>query len=97
SYGDWSSDVCSSDLPIVVTSFDGTPIVCTLILPAGASPTSPVPVVLETHGWGGSRDTTPSSFDQLLLDNGYAVFTWDARGFGQRSEERRVGKGCRDG
>lgn len=64
-------------------SFDGTPIVFTLFEPSGASSAHPVPVVLRTHGWGGSRETTPSSTTQALLDDGYAVLTWDARGFGE--------------
>ncbi|MHB8604369.1 MAG: CocE/NonD family hydrolase [Thermoplasmatota archaeon] len=67
----------------VLTSFDGTPIVYTLFLPAGASATNPVPAVLMTHGWAGSRTTTATGDVGLLLDAGYAVLTWDSRGFGQ--------------
>ena len=67
----------------VATSFDGTSIVYTLFLPDNASASNPVPAVLRTHGWGGSRETTATGFVQQLLDNGYAVLTWDSRGFGQ--------------
>jgi ABC-2 type transport system ATP-binding protein len=67
----------------VATSFDGTPIVYTLMLPDSASADQPVPAVLHTHGWGGSRSRTPSGFLQQLLDAGYAVLSWDSRGFGQ--------------
>ncbi len=69
--------------PIVVTSFDGTPIVATLMLPPSAAPESPVPVVLETHGWAGTRRTTAGGIAGRLLDRGYALLTWDSRGFGQ--------------
>jgi ABC-2 type transport system ATP-binding protein len=68
---------------LVATSFDGTPIVYALHLPDGASPGNPVPAVLRTHGWGGSRERTPGGFSQRLLASGYAVLSWDQRGFGQ--------------
>src|SRR5437868_11316944 len=67
----------------VATSFDGTKIVYTLFLPDSASRTHPVPAILRTHGWGGSRETSATGFVKQLLDNGYAVLTWDSRGFGQ--------------
>jgi ABC-2 type transport system ATP-binding protein len=67
----------------VARSFDGTEIVYTLHVPAGASASSPVPAILITHGWGGSRQRTPSAFTTRLLDEGYAVLSWDQRGFGQ--------------
>src|SRR3954469_23059068 len=67
----------------VARSFDGTPIVYTLFMPDGASAGSPVPAVLITHGWGGTRQTTADGFVGQLLDAGYAVLTWDQRGFGQ--------------
>ncbi len=68
----------------VATSFDGTPIVYTTYFPDDASASNPVPVVLRTHGWGGSREKPPpSGFVKQLLDQGYGVLTWDSRGFGQ--------------
>jgi ABC-2 type transport system ATP-binding protein len=67
----------------VATSFDGTEIVYTMFAPDNASASNPVPAVMRTHGWGGSRETTPTGFVQQLLDNGYAVLTWDSRGFGE--------------
>ncbi|MFN2556106.1 MAG: CocE/NonD family hydrolase [Nitriliruptorales bacterium] len=68
----------------VVTSFDGTPLYSTLFLPSGASGASPVPLVLRSHGWGGhgEREVTAGSTLERLLVDGYAVLTWDARGFG---------------
>ncbi len=66
----------------VVESFDGTPIVTTLFLPPGASPDAPVPLVMRTHGWGGTGETEVGGTLGVLLDHGYAVMTWDQRGFG---------------
>jgi ABC-2 type transport system ATP-binding protein len=74
--------------PIVVESFDGTPIVATLMLPAGASRRNRVPVVFQTHGWGGTREQSPGGFTERLLDNGYAVLTWDSRGYGDPAVRR---------
>jgi ABC-2 type transport system ATP-binding protein len=76
---------------IVVRSTDGTPIVATLMLPEGASEDAPVPAVIGTHGWGGSRATSPSGLTQRLLDDGYAILTWDSRGFGESGGEANVG------
>jgi ABC-2 type transport system ATP-binding protein len=77
--------------PVVIKSFDGAPIVATFMLPAGASATAPVPAVLRTHGWGGSRETSPAGITKRLLDSGYAVLTWDSRGFGESGGEANVG------
>lgn len=67
----------------VVTSFDGTAIEATLFLPPGADDEAPVPLVLRTHGWGGTgeREVGTGTLARLL-DEGYAVLTWDQRGFG---------------
>jgi ABC-2 type transport system ATP-binding protein len=64
------------------TSFDGTQIAYTLFMPDNASASNPVPVIMRTHGWGGTRETTATGFVKQLLDNGYGVLTWDSRGFG---------------
>ena len=76
---------------LVVVSRDGTPIVATLMLPANASADAPVPAVLQTHGWGGTRATAPSGILRRLLDEGYAILTWDSRGFGESGGEANVG------
>ena len=75
---------------IIVKSFDDTPIVATLMLPEGASAENPVPVVLKSHGWGGNRDTEPSGVTERLINQGYAIFTWDERGFGQSGGEAHI-------
>lgn len=66
----------------VVESFDGTPLVATLLVPPGVTASSPAPLVLRTHGWGGRGEQTPQGFIGKLLDAGYIVLTWDQRGFG---------------
>ena len=76
---------------IVIPSFDGEPIVGTLMLPPDASATTPVPVVLRTHGWGQRRLRAPDALMQRLLDSGYALFTWDSRGFGHSGGEANWG------
>ncbi|HVF53308.1 MAG TPA: CocE/NonD family hydrolase [Actinomycetota bacterium] len=76
---------------LVIESFDGTPITATLMLPAGASAASKVPVVMRTHGWGGRREETVTPFLERLLSEGYAVFTWDSRGFGNSGGEANIG------
>ena len=74
----------------VVTSFDGEPIEATLFLPDGAAADAPVPLVLRTHGWGGTRETEVGGTLGRLLDEGYAVLTWDQRGFGCSGGEVRI-------
>lgn len=76
----------------VVESFDGTPIWTHLFLPAGASDENPVPLVLRTHGWGGTGETAIAGTLESLLDAGYAVVTWDQRGFGYSGGEVHIDK-----
>jgi ABC-2 type transport system ATP-binding protein len=76
----------------VVTSFDGTQLRVTLHPAAGLKPGQKAPTILQTHGWGGSRDTNPNSSSDNSTGNvgtgplrnaGFNVLTWDSRGFGQ--------------
>lgn len=76
---------------LIIESFDGEPILATLMLPAGASESSPVPAILRTHGWGGERERNPNAFLTRLLDAGYAILTWDSRGFGDSGGEANIG------
>ncbi len=55
----------------------------TLFKPAGASRRHKVPMILHSHGWGGSRTTDPAAF-QRWLDAKYGVLSFDQRGFGER-------------
>jgi ABC-2 type transport system ATP-binding protein len=54
----------------------------TLFQPAGADARHPVPLVMHSHGWGGSRTTDPAAFQQWL-DARYGVLSFDQRGFGE--------------
>ncbi|WP_370323893.1 cell wall-binding repeat-containing protein [Euzebya sp.] len=76
----------------VITSFDGTEIFSTLFLPPGTTEDDPVPLVMRTHGWGGTGETTVGGTLERLLDAGYAVVTWDQRGFGQSGDVAHVDK-----
>ncbi|TMK84368.1 MAG: hypothetical protein E6G46_00885, partial [Actinobacteria bacterium] len=63
-----------------VRSFDGTPISYTFF---SVGDGRRHPVVLMTHGWGGSRTTDPKDGTvAMLLKAHYDVLTWDSRGFG---------------
>jgi ABC-2 type transport system ATP-binding protein len=66
----------------VVRSFDGTRLATTLLVPRGASSSHPVPIVLRGSGWTAPRETRDSGTVHALVDGGYAVLTWDPRGFG---------------
>ena len=48
------------------------------------------PLVLNSHGYGGTRATKADAFIQQLLDNGYYVISIDERGNGQSSGTVRV-------
>lgn len=49
--------------------------------PAGASRRHPVPMIMHSHGWGGSRTTKAADF-RAFTDAGYAVLSFDQRGWG---------------
>jgi ABC-2 type transport system ATP-binding protein len=53
----------------------------TLFRPADATQDAPVPMVLSSHGWGGSRTTDPAALS-YLTDAGFGVLSFDQRGFG---------------
>ncbi len=52
-----------------------------LYTPAGASPTNPVPAILTTNGFGGSKDDQAGIGD-LMASRGYAVLSYSGLGFG---------------
>jgi len=68
---------------------DGARIAFTVFRPAGASSATPVPMIMHSHGWGGSRTTTASSF-QRELDRGFGVLSFDQRGFGETGGRANV-------
>ncbi len=61
----------------------------TIFKPAGASKARKVPLVMHSHGWGGSRTTDPAAF-QNYLDAGFGVLSFDQRGFGESGGKAHV-------
>lgn len=61
----------------------------TLFKPAGADRGHRVPVVMHSHGWGGSRTSDPPSF-QKYLGRGFGVLSFDQRGFGESGGKAQV-------
>lgn len=84
---------------VVLTSFDGTPIVVHFFPAQGLGAGDRVPTVLDGPGWGSPGDTNEDSptVDALgavgvgpLRTAGYNVVTWDPRGFGGSGGEAEV-------
>jgi ABC-2 type transport system ATP-binding protein len=85
-----ATDVCIPSVPETDPLEPGPVDICmTVFKPASASAATPVPMVLHSHGWGGSRTRTASSF-QDLLDAGFGVISFDQRGFGESGGKAHV-------
>lgn len=61
----------------------------TIFKPASATPKRRVPMIMHSHGWGGSRTTDPASFKKFL-DAGYGVLSFDQRGFGDSGGHAQI-------
>jgi len=61
----------------------------TLFKPARAGRKHRVPMIMHSHGWGGSRTTDPAAFEQWLKA-GYGVLSFDQRGFGDSGGTAQV-------
>jgi ABC-2 type transport system ATP-binding protein len=84
------TDLCIPSVPETDPLEPGPVDIClTLFKPASASADTPVPMVLHSHGWGGSRTRTADSF-QDLLDAGFGVISFDQRGFGESGGKAHV-------
>ncbi|MCW2764823.1 MAG: peptidase [Nocardioides sp.] len=57
--------------------------------PDGAGPAHRVPMIMHSHGWGGSRTTTAADFKHFL-DAGYGVISFDQRGWGESGGHAHV-------
>ena len=85
-----AADPCTSyPCDLTVTSFDGVEIAVTLHRPIEATAATPVPLILEGHGWGGSRQSDDGAFSQFL-DRGYGVLSIDQRGHGDSGGNANV-------
>jgi predicted acyl esterase len=81
----------------VVRSFDGTQLATTLFVPSAASSSNRVPIVLRASGWTAPRETRDAGTIHALVDAGYAVLTWDPRGFGGSTGATSVDAPDREG
>jgi ABC-2 type transport system ATP-binding protein len=60
-----------------------------LFRPASATRKRQVPMILHSHGWGGSRTKDPAAFARFT-DAGYGVLSFDQRGFGESGGHAHV-------
>jgi ABC-2 type transport system ATP-binding protein len=65
-----------------VVSFDGHSIPITLYRPVEATAAAPVPIILQSHGWAGSRATGDGVYRDYHRA-GFAVVSIDMRGHGE--------------
>src|SRR4051794_709283 len=75
------SDGCVFSVPEPGTT-KPVPICFTVFRPDGADAAHRVPLIIDSHGWAGSRMRDPGPFGPLL-DAGFGVLSFDQRGFGQ--------------
>lgn len=73
----------------VVRGAEDTEIAISVYRPAGASADDPAPVILHSHGWGGSRTSSDGAF-RRELDRGFGVVSIDQRGFGASGGQAHV-------
>lgn len=83
-------NVCIPSVPETDVLEPGPVDICVSVFkPADASRDNRVPVLLHSHGWGGTRTSTPGSF-QRYLDAGFGVVSIDQRGFGESGGKAHV-------
>lgn len=73
-----------------ITAPTGDTVAFTVFEPTLLTGGQTYPLVLEGHGFAGSRQTSASADIQRLLDNGYGVISIDQRGHGETSGTIRV-------
>lgn len=77
----------------VITVFDGPQddqevhIDATLYVPEGVDAANPAPVVINAHGFNGSKETNDNGMNQYLAKAGYVVFAYSSRGFGDTDQK----------
>ncbi|WP_336133557.1 alpha/beta hydrolase family protein [Natronomonas amylolytica] len=74
---------------VTIESHDGTELAMTVYKPAGASADAPVPIILHSHGWGGSRTSSEGAFSAELA-RGFGVLSFDQRGHGESGGQAHV-------
>lgn len=81
-------DGCITSVPEQGTT-EPVDICYTIYKPATASAANPVPMVMHSHGWGGSRTSSEGAFGDWL-GKGFGVLSFDQRGFGQSGGKARI-------
>jgi ABC-2 type transport system ATP-binding protein len=76
-----TTDGCLTSVPDPGTTAP-VQICYTIFRPAAASRQHRVPMLMHSHGWGGSRATDPAEL-ATYLKAGYGVISFDQRGFGE--------------
>ena len=87
---------CGSSSPRSTTpTFDGVPIDVNVAFPAppATGPDGPYPLVMQFHGYGGSK--TGLSGMRHWLDQGYATFSMTERALASHVARRRLGRRIR--
>ena len=76
--------VSDHDIPVVDGPNNDQNIVvdASLYVPDGVSAANPAPVVINAHGFNGSKNTNDAGMNQVLAKAGYVVFAYSSRGFG---------------
>ena len=82
------TDGCVESVPEPDAS-EAVEICYTLFRPPGADAANPVPLVLHSHGWGGSRTSDPGAFG-AWMEAGFGILSFDQRGFGQSGGEAHI-------
>jgi ABC-2 type transport system ATP-binding protein len=86
--GATTTDGCVESVPEQGTT-DSVKICYSLFKPAGADTRHKVPMIMHSHGWGGSRTTSAAAFSDYL-EAGFGVLSFDQRGFGESGGKARV-------
>jgi len=73
----------------ITNPHDGTAIDILVCKPDGANAANPAPVILESHGWGGSRQSSCNGVASWLAD-GFGVVSISMRGFGASGGQAHV-------
>ena len=84
------ADEHSAKNETVTNRKDDTTIAITVFKPAGAAPQRQAPVILHSHGWGGSRSTAIEGDVKAFLDAGFGVVSIDQRGHGESTGQANV-------
>jgi predicted acyl esterase len=76
--------VTDHDIPVVDGPNNDIAIVvdANLFVPDGVDAAHPAPVVINAHGFNGSKATNDNGMNELLAKAGYVVFAYSSRGFG---------------